>query len=156
MNEKIWIFVIEKNLNESLLATLQCNCKTFVTRWTAHEQKLSASFEIYKKSLIIFRVNEDVYNASGCSIDKLTRFIKDQEKIISCELMNRLLVVYEENDNPVVVNTEKLKELIIQSKINESTLIFDNSISSSSQLTEWKKPLKATWLSKYLSLIHRG
>ena len=39
------------------------------------------SFEIYKNQIIIVKVNEEVTSASGCSIDKLTHFIKQIEKV---------------------------------------------------------------------------
>jgi hypothetical protein len=49
-----------------------------------------------------------------------------------------------------VVNASDIKDLLKTGAINENTLVFDNTITSSAQINEWKKPLKNTWLSKYL------
>ncbi len=150
MTERVWIYTINKELSDEQLQQLSLNCESFVSKWTAHEVKLAASFEIYKKRLLIFKVDESAYNASGCSIDKLQRFIKEQESQLGIELLNRLLVAYEEHGQPVVVHSSKIKDLLNSGSINENTLVFDNTITSSLQWTDWKKPLKSTWLNKYI------
>jgi hypothetical protein len=150
MTEKIWIYVIGRELNADELKTLSDKCQGFVSTWTAHEQQLKASFEIYKNRLLIFKVDESVYNASGCSIDKQLQLVKQLEKDLSVELLNRLKVAYEENGDVKVVNAPDVKDLIQKGFLNENTLVFDNTITSSSQMSEWRKTLKNTWLSKYL------
>ncbi|MBN8693609.1 MAG: hypothetical protein J0L69_10455 [Bacteroidetes bacterium] len=150
MTERVWIYVISKELSNEQLQMLSENCKNFVAGWTAHEIKLAASFEIFKKRLLIFKVDESAYNASGCSIDKLQRFVKEQEIHFNIELLNRLLVVYDKNEEPIVIHSSKITELLQSGEITGDTLIYDNTISSSLQWAEWKKPLKNTWLAKYV------
>ena len=155
MTERVWIYTISKELSNDQLAKLHSNCSDFVNNWTAHEVKLAASFEVYKNRMLVFKVDESAYNASGCSIDKLQRFVKEQELQMGVELLNRLLVAYEEHGQPVVVHSSKIKDLINAGTINENTLVFDNTISSSVQWAEWKKPLKNTWLNKYLPVVNQ-
>jgi hypothetical protein len=151
MTEKIWIYVLSKELNEGQLTQFIQNCKNFTGSWTAHDQPLSASFELYKNRLLIMKVDESAYNASGCSIDKLQRFIQLQEKEFDIQLLNRLLVALEVNDKIMVVHSSQIKELLSSKVINENTLVYDTVITSSYELKNWKKPLKDTWLCKYLS-----
>lgn len=149
--ERIWIYTISKLLPEDQLTALKNRCRDFVSSWTAHEVSLDASFELYKNRLLIFKVNETNYNASGCSIDKQVRLVKELEQQFSVELLNRLLVAYEKQDEVVVVKTAEIAGLLNDGTMNENTLVFDNTISSSSDLaTNWKKPLKDTYLSRYL------
>jgi hypothetical protein len=150
MTEKVWIYVLSRELNPEEIEKLSFNCKEFVDSWTAHEQKLNAYFEIYKSRLLIFRVDESAYNASGCSIDKLLRFVKEQEKQFNMELLNRLLVVLDVNGALLITHSVKIKELLASKTINGDTLVYDTAVSSSEELKDWKKPLKDTWLSKYL------
>ncbi|MGZ3884234.1 MAG: hypothetical protein ACXVP0_05070 [Bacteroidia bacterium] len=151
--ERIWIFVLGKPLGASEVAGLQSKCTAFVSGWTAHEQQLSASVELYQDAMLVFKVNEAVYNASGCSIDKLTRFVQELEKSFGVELLNRMNVVYEKEGKARVVPASKIPELLKEQLINADTLVFDNTISSSAQLAAWKKPLKDTWLSRYLTVL---
>jgi len=106
---------------------------------------------LYQNRLLIFKVNEDKYNASGCSIDKQLRFVKELEQAFSVELLNRLLVAYENNNQVEVVKASQIKELLASNIITANTLVFDNTITESTQLeSKWKQPLQATWLAKYL------
>jgi len=150
MVEKVWIYVLSRELNVQEIEQLAFNCKNFVDSWTAHEQKLNARFEIYKSRLLVFRVDETAYNASGCSIDKLLRFVKEQEKQFNLELLNRLLVVMEADGALLISHSSKIKDLLEKKAINEDTLVYDTAVSSSAELKDWKKPLKNTWLNKYL------
>lgn len=153
MTEKVWIYVLGKELNGTQLEQFIQNCKVFTGSWTAHDQPLSASFELYQNRLLIVKVDESAYNASGCSIDKLQRFIQLQEKEFEIQLLNRLLVALEVNTTLMIVHSSKIKELLAAKTINENTLVYDTAISSSLELKDWKKPLKNTWLSKYLEGI---
>lgn len=151
MNERIWIYTLSNTLTAEQLTDFNSRCQNFVTNWTAHDVSLDASFELHKNRLLIFKVNEDKYNASGCSIDKQVRFVKELEQMFSIELLNRLLVAYESNSEVEVVKASQMSELLASKSINENTLVFNNTISQSSELqTNWKQPLHKTWLSKYL------
>lgn len=152
MTEKIWIYVLSKELTTSELAQFLQNCKGFTGSWTAHDQPLSASFELYKNRLLIVKVDETAYNASGCSIDKLQRFIQQQEKEFDIQLLNRLLVALDVNDSVMVAHSSEINELLSVKTISENSLVYDTAITSSQELKNWKKPLKNTWLCKYLSV----
>src|SRR4051812_12631806 len=108
---KVWTYLISKELNSEELKSLQQVGNEFVNDWTAHDNKLSASFDIYKNRIIVVKVNEDVNNASGCSIDKLLRFVKQAETKFQIELLNRLLVAYENVEKVEVVHSSKIKDL---------------------------------------------
>ena len=152
MNERIWIYTLSKELTNEQLVDLKNRCQNFVSGWTAHDVSLDASFELYQNRLLVFKVNEDKYNASGCSIDKQLRFVKELEQIFSIELLNRLLVAYENNNQVEVIKSSQIKEFLVANQITVDTLVFDNTITQSSELnSKWKQPLKSTWLSKYLS-----
>lgn len=152
MNERIWIYTLSKELSNEQLSDFKNRCQSFVSSWTAHDVSLDASFELYQDRLLIFKVNEDKYNASGCSIDKQVRFVKELEQGFSLELLNRLLVAYEKNDKVEVVKQSNIVELLISQEINGNTLVFDNTISQSSDLFDkWKQPLHKTWLAKYIN-----
>ncbi len=152
MNERIWIYTISKALTEEQLTELKNRCQQFVSTWTAHEVSLDASFELYKNRLLIFKVNEANYNASGCSIDKQVRLVKELEQLFSVELLNRLLVAYEKNGEVMVVKQSEISALLNSGTISETTIVFDNTVSQSSALeSNWKRPLKETYLSKYVS-----
>lgn len=147
---RVWTYIISKPLSKEELNSLSDSGKNFVLGWTAHEQQLTASFEIFGERIIIVKVNENITEASGCSIDKLTRFIKETEKQFSVELLNRLLVAYNTNSGIEIVHAAKIKDLLDQNKISETTIVYNTSVSNQNELNTWEQELKNTWLSKYL------
>lgn len=149
--QKIWIYTLSKQLSSEQELDLKTRCQNFVSTWTAHDVSLDATFELYKHRLLIFKVDESNYNASGCSIDKQLRLVKELEQEFSVELLNRLLVAYETNDEISVVKNTRISELLLNGIITEKTLVFDNTVTNSNDLlSNWKKPLHQTYLAKYL------
>ena len=150
---RVWTYVISKKLTEHELNSLIESGKNFVNSWTAHDNKLSADFEIFKNRIIVAKVNESVHNASGCSIDKLTRFIKESEAKLSIELLNRFLIAYKKDNDVDVIPSSRVKELVEQKILTEDSIVYNSSVSNDNELTNWEQPLKSTWLNKYLVKI---
>jgi hypothetical protein len=147
---RAWAFIISKPLSDLQLSQVMEAGKRFVSSWTAHENKLAGSFEILYKRIIVVTVNEDVNGASGCSIDKLTRFIKETETAFAIELLNRLLVAYKNGNDVEVMHTSKIKALLADNTITENTIVLNTALANENELRDWEQPLKNTWLSKYL------
>ena len=150
---RVWAFIISKKLSFEELNSLIEMGNKFVLSWTAHEQQLTANFEIFKEKIIIVKVNENITNASGCSIDKLTRFVKETEKQFNIELLNRLLVAYQNEGEIEIVHSSKIKDLLNQQTISENTIVYNTSINNQNELNNWEQKLKETWLSKYIATI---
>lgn len=148
--KKVWAFIISKPLGEVELDQLKHDVQTFAESWTAHEQALSSSLEIVGKRIIVLQVDEEITGASGCSIDKLTRFMKLTELKYGVELLNRMLVAYTSGETIEVMHSSKIKEALEKNEISENTLVYNTAISNEKEQAEWLKPLKDTWLHKYL------
>jgi hypothetical protein len=147
---RVWCFIISKPLSASDLEELLNKGKKFTSEWTAHENKLSAEIKVLFDRILFITVNETISAASGCSIDKLTRFIKETEKQFNIELLNRLLVAYKKNEKVEVVHSSKIKELLQTGIINENTIVLNTSIANQNEFTNWELPLKSSWLNRYL------
>ena len=152
MNERIWVYTLSKELTSEQLVEFNSRCQNFVSSWTAHDVSLDASFELYQNRLLLFKVNENNYNASGCSIDKQVRLVKELEVSFGIELLNRLLIAFVNSKNEIeVVKQSEIKDLLANHVINENTIVFNNTITQSSDIeSQWKQPLHKTYLSKYL------
>lgn len=148
--EKVWIYLSDKELKGDLHQVILKAGESFVQNWKAHDVPLSASFEIIQDRFIVVKVDETQYNASGCSIDKLLRLIKQLEADHQLQLLNRLLVAYKSDNGIEVVHSSKVKELLTSKTLNENSLIFNVAASNSVEYKNWEQPLKETWLKKYL------
>jgi hypothetical protein len=148
--EKVWIYLSDKKLEGELFNSITKQGQEFAQTWKAHDVPLSASFEVLSERFIAVKVDETQYNASGCSIDKLVRLIKQFEGDNHLQLLNRLLVAYKTESGVEVVNASKIKELLISKTISSKTLIYNVAVSNSDEFANWLQPLENTWLKKYL------
>ena len=148
--KKVWAYTIGRELKSTELQQLIVAGQNFVNSWTAHENKLSAEFSVFGNRIILVKVDEAVYNASGCSIDKLVRFVKILETDFKVELLNRLLVPYQQDDKIEVIPTSAFKEKLNTKQLSENTLVYITAIADEKELRDWQQPVKNTWLSKYL------
>lgn len=137
-------------MGKASLDSLMEEGSAFVRQWTAHEKKLEAGFGIYQDKVIIVKVNEQAHPASGCSIDKLLHFIKTSEKKYNVRLLDRMLVAYESETGLRTAHAAEIKELLSKGILNGNTPVYNTSAATDEELQNWKKPLKETWLSKYL------
>src|SRR5437867_1922282 len=103
--KKVWIYLSDKELNGELLNSVLKAGNEFVQNWKAHEMPLNATFEIQDNRFIVVSVDETTYNASGCSIDKLLRLIKQLEADHKLQLLNRLLIGYRTSNGVEVIPT---------------------------------------------------
>lgn len=147
MNQKIWIFVLEKPLSVTELDKLKAECLDFVANWNSHDHPVKAEFELYKNRLLIFKNDEDFNPIGGCATDKLFHFIQYLEKKYQTSLLNRRLFVFENDNYELEVHPlEELHNLLNQGIIKESTKIFNTAIIHSSEMDNFVKPLSESWI----------
>lgn len=148
--KKVWIYLSDKELKGDLLNSVLKAGNDFVSNWKAHEMPLNATFEVQNDRFIIVSVDETTYNASGCSIDKLLRLVKQLEADHQLQLLNRLLVGYKSSNGVEVIAASSVKEKLQAKQLDENTLIYNVAASDSKEYETWLQPLKETWLKKYL------
>lgn len=151
--KKVWAYSISKPLSAVQKQQLLEEANAFASQWTAHKNQLSAQCSIEENCVFLVQVDEDVYSASGCSIDKLQRFIKTTEQKLNLELLNRLLVPVEISGEFKIVKSSEIKTLLENRQISPETFVLNTAISSEDELKNWKQPLHKTWLSKFISGI---
>lgn len=148
--KKVWIYLSDKELKGDLYENVMRSGTDFVKGWTAHDNPLNGTFEILNDRFIVVTVDETSYNASGCSIDKLLRLIKQLEADHQLKLLDRLLVGYKTTNGVEVIHSSMVKEKLASKQLDENTLIFNVAASNSEEYSKWLQPLKETWLKKYL------
>lgn len=66
---KIWIYQSNRKFSDEEMAEIETDLKAFVENWAAHGTSLEASYQLKYNRFIILAVNQEVQNATGCSID---------------------------------------------------------------------------------------
>jgi hypothetical protein len=145
-NSRVWVYQSDKQLNDADVIKLQIMLDNFTTGWTAHNNQLKAKAEIRYNRFIILIVDESQAGASGCSIDKSVRFMKDVEQQFGINLFDRFNLAYRNGEEILSVPRHTFEGLISNKAIGTDTIVFNNTVQNLNELeTKWEVPFKDSW-----------
>ncbi len=136
-HSRIWVYQSSRFLSSSEVEQISDLSSEFLLQWHSHGNALSAEIKLLNNLFLIIAVDEKTAPASGCSIDKSVRFIKDIEKLINISLTGRSTVAYFEKENKIVlIPYLELIQKIKSGEVNENQLLFNNLLST---ISDFKK-----------------
>ncbi len=97
-NSKLWLYQSSRALNATEIQWLNEQLKSFASDWVSHGADLMAVAEVLNPYFIAFAVDLSRANASGCSIDKSVKLVKDLGKELNIDFFNRLKI-WSQNDH---------------------------------------------------------
>lgn len=143
---KVWIFQSIRNFTEKEQIEIEQILNKFMEEWNAHGAALSSDFSIYHNRFIVIATDENQVQASGCSIDSMTRVIKSIEEKYKFGLLNRMLISYRSGSDIMTLPLPKFKQKVKSGELNEETIIFNNSLTHLDKFNaQWEIPVKESW-----------
>src|SRR6187402_3641098 len=104
-SSRVWIYQANRFLNESEVTLINKLAGEFVRSWESHGSKLKADFSILHNLFLVFSVDENQHEASGCSIDKSVNCVKSIQELTSLNFFDRTIVSYYKKDNTIGLAT---------------------------------------------------
>ena len=149
--EKVWIYQSNRNLSATEVESIKQEGEEFVDRWAAHKKQLTASFDVLYNRFLVVKVDESLVSASGCSIDESVRFVKSLETKYNINLFDRMLMTYlSDNESVESATLQEISDLYSTGKLKDDTLIFNNLVQNSTQMTEsWKIPFSKSGFANF-------
>ena len=145
-NSRVWVYQANRKLSDAEAAQIQQEADSFVTGWTAHNSQLKAKAEIRYNRFIILIVDEGPAGASGCSIDKSVRFIKQLEVQFNISLLDRFNLAYREGSEVLSAPRSVFENLVRQGTITTESIVFNNMVQNLNELqTKWEVAFKDSW-----------
>ena len=145
---RVWIYGLQRPLDDEKSDALRTNLLQFVDHWTAHGAQLRAAVDIIENRFAIVAVDEAVVETSGCSIDAIVEHMAGIEEELDCSLLDGMRVFYRTDQGEIkscdrsVFRTEA--EL---GTISKSTPVFDLTISTLGEFRSGalERPLHDSW-----------
>ena len=148
---RIWIFQSNRLIPDLDIESLKKQIDVFLSSWTSHGNQLMVASKIKYNLFIIIALDQSCSTASGCSIDKLVSFIKNIENEYQISLLDRLDISFRDKNKISVLRLDDFKRKILEKKINNDTIVFNNLINLKSDLTNnWEIPLNRSWHQKLI------
>lgn len=152
-NSRIWIYQAGRTLTTEEVNSIGVQTQQFLESWTAHNKDLRAGYEIRYSRFLILMADEQVADASGCSIDKSVHFIQSLEKQYGISFMDRMQFAYKMNDQVDAVSRTGFEKLFADGIIDENVHVFNNLVDTKGALeTAWEVPVKESWHKQLLNI----
>lgn len=150
LESKIWIYQSSRKFSDDEVNAIENDLITFLTNWSAHSTPLEASFQIKYNRFIIIAVNQDVQQATGCSIDSSVAFIQNLEQKYSVDLLDKMNVAFKQGEFITYKTLLDFKKLAKDKSVSENTIVFNNLVNSIEEWNEnWEVPASESWHSRF-------
>ena len=148
---RIWIYQADKIFNPEQREILSAGLLAFTNAWTAHGNPMKASFQLPYDHFIIIAADEQLTEASGCSIDASVHAIQQTSGKTGINFLGRGSIAFKKGDVIELIPLSDLRKALDNGRWASDTLTFDNSITTKTQLSDWVIPAQHTWLKRHLS-----
>ena len=150
-HSRVWIYQSNRKFTTQEVEFITEKAILFTNQWTKHGSDLQGSFVIKYNQFLILAVDEGFNNVSGCSIDSSVRFVKELEKFMGVDMMNKMNISFKDDDHINIVTISDFKEFIKSNKITSETIVFNNMISTIEELeTKWEVSVNNSWHKRFL------
>lgn len=147
---KIWIYQSNRKLSDAEVAEIEVDLKAFIEEWSAHGTALEASFLLKYNRFIILAVNQEVQQATGCSIDSSVVFIQQLESKYGIDLLDKINVTYKQGEFLTHKSLVDFKRMAKEKAVSENTIVFNNLVNTIEEWKEsWEVPASESWHSRF-------
>lgn len=147
---RIWIYQSNRKFSDDEVTEIKNDLKAFVEDWSAHGTSLEASYIIQYNRFIILAVNQEVQQATGCSIDKSVEFIQALEQKYKVDLLDKMNVTYRQGEYITHKSLLDFKRMAKEKAVSSNTIVFNNLVNTIEEWKEsWEVPAAESWHSRF-------
>ncbi len=147
---RIWIYQSNRKFSDDEVTEIENDLTAFVEEWSAHGTSLEASFILQYNRFIILAVNQEVQQATGCSIDKSVEFIQALEQKYKVDLLDKMNVTYRQGEYITHKSLLDFKRMAKEKAVSSNTIVFNNLVNTIEEWKEsWEIPAAESWHSRF-------
>jgi len=149
---RVWIYQCNRSFSETELEEITSRLNTFIQNWTAHGSDLQSGYEIKYKRFIVLGLNQNLNNATGCSIDASVHFIQQLEKDFGVDLMDKMNVSYKQGEFIAYKSLTEFRKMAKAKSVSKNTIVFNNLVVNKADFNEnWEVAAKDSWHSRFVN-----
>lgn len=147
---RLWVFAADRDMNAVEQGALLGTVDAFLGTWAAHGAPLTCGRDFRYERFLLVAVDERSAGVSGCSIDALTRQLRDLETGLGLALLDNGPVNFREGDTIRRVARPEFRRLAATGAVSTATVVFDNTASTVGGLREgrWETAAAKTWVGR--------
>lgn len=149
---RVWIYQANRSFTKEELEEIQEKLEVFINQWTAHGLNLKAGFDIKYKRFITIALDQDLNQATGCSIDASVHFIQKLESDYKVDLMDKMNVSYKQGEFVAYKSLTDFRKMAKNRSVSPNTIVFNNLVTNIAEYkTDWEVPAKDSWHNRFLN-----
>ena len=147
---RIWIYPSNRKFSDEEVSEIEKLLEEFLNKWSAHGTALEASFTIRYSRFIIIAINQEVHQATGCSLDSSVAFIQSLEQKYNVDLLDKMNVSFKQGEFITYKPLLDFKKLAKDRSVSENTIVFNNLVNTIAEMKEsWEVPASDSWHSRF-------
>lgn len=150
---RLFIFSADRQLNSNDLGKAIPAIEAFLSQWTVHKQEPTVGYQIRYGQFLLVGVDESKLPPSGCSIDSLTRFMKQLGSDIGVEWIDGPEVLYRNAEGVQGISRQQFAKLAVLGEVDAATTVFNNTIQRLGELDAyWEVAASESWHGRAFTL----
>lgn len=148
---KVWIYQADRSFSTTELSQVENLLTDFINNWNSHGKTIAGAFEIKFNQFIVLMADENVASVSGCSIDSSVAVVREIEKQLSLNLLDKSKVAFlKNNDSIELINFQEIKNAVQSGMIQAESKTFNNMLTTFGEYSKnWIVEAKDSWLKRY-------
>lgn len=150
---RLWVFGANRRLTPSEAQRLEERMRGFLREWAAHGRALAAAPAVLQERFLLVAADEEKATASGCSIDALTRHVRELERELEVRLLDGQSVWFRDSAGSIrCVDRAEFRALAGHGEIDGRTRVFDLTVDTLGALRagRWEVPAESSWHARLL------
>lgn len=134
VDSRLWIYTSNRIIGEQDQLEIETELKEFLANWSSHGTPLNATsvwLNCYQIGIVL---DQSSAGASGCSIDKQTRKLREIGAVYHIDWFDRMWMIIQENEEVKRISFFDIGE-------HKDALLFDPLIQSLEELKKWPIPI---------------
>ena len=149
-DSKIWIYQSNRKFSDDEMTEIENDLKAFIENWSAHGTGLEASYLLKYNRFIILAVNQEVQQATGCSIDSSVAFIQKLEQKYQVDLLDKMNVTFKNGEHIAHKSLIDFKKMAKAKSVSPSTIVFNNLVNTIEEWQDfWEVPACESWHNRF-------
>jgi hypothetical protein len=142
-DSRLWIFAANRQLTPDEAQTVNSTMTEFLKGWKAHGAAVEAGFELQHNRFLLIASSNAMADPSGCSIDDMTRTVRQLGEKLGVSFMPGANIFYQANGSVQMTDRPTFKDLAKRGIVGQDTTVFNTNLTSVEELQSGKWELRA-------------
>ena len=144
---RVWVYQADRKITDEEKTQLENEMKVFISQWASHGNELYGDFKVEMEYFLVIGADESKSPTSGCSIDALTRKVKELGEELKIDFFNRMIIAYEDEATDIhLIGMGDFKKLMQKDLITSQTTVYNNLIETVADLDDkWRTKVEHSW-----------